>query len=279
MTDDISQVIPIVLLLSSTIDSTDWLVRYTIQYLYIMSEGGHHEIDAAKKRLAAAKATASSASTMASSAHATASSASKMMDSAKSMELTARIMAATAKKNKAIAESLLKISSKEVEEANKLLKEVEKKWEVVDVDADDSPKKNDSKKRRKVSATNTQANNTNENSNSTGQNETAGAVARPANIVVEGAGLASVNGPYGKFQNKMNGFDCYGKVGQWDGTPGKFIIYCIDSHWYLGFFLWTSNLFQRELYRTMNSCHADIPLKNGWMTIGEGVSPAPKLNW
>ena len=94
-----------------------------------MSEGGHHEIDAAKKRLATAKATASSASTM--------------MDSARSM-------AATAKKNEATAESLLNSSSKEVEEAKKLLKEVEKKWMVVDVDeddVDDSPKKNDSKKR------------------------------------------------------------------------------------------------------------------------------------
>ena len=63
-----------------------------------MSEGGHHEIEAAKKRLAAAKA--------------------------------------TAKKNKEIAESLLKISSKEVEEANNSLKEVEKKWGVVDVNDD-----------------------------------------------------------------------------------------------------------------------------------------------
>ena len=139
----------------------------------IMSEGGHHEIEAAKKRLAVAKATASSASTMA-------SSASKMLDSAKSMELAARIMtltakkneaaksmernartmSMTAKKNKVIAENLLKTSSKEVEEANKFLKKVEKKWKVVDVDdddaddADDSPKKNDSKKRRKINNNN-----------------------------------------------------------------------------------------------------------------------------
>ena len=210
-----------------------------------MSEG-HHEIEAAKKRLAAAKATAS---TMA-------SSASTMVDSAKSMEQTARTMSMTAKKNKAIAENLLQTSSNEVEEANNFLKEVEKKWEVVDVDddvdnVDDSPKKND-KKRKKVSAT---------------------------NIVVGGAGLAVINGTYKKLPRTINGFDCYGKVGQWSGVPGKFIIYYSGFHWHFGFLGDLSRFLQRALYRTVDSYVADVPRKNRWTTIGEGVRPAPKLKW
>jgi hypothetical protein len=232
-----------------------------------MSEG-RHEIEAAKKRLAAARATASSAATI--------------MDSAKLMEQTACTMATTAKKNKAIAATLLKSSSKEVKEAKDILKKVEKKWNFVAVDADagDSPKKNNGrkKKRRKVSASNASAETALEENNSgddTGQNESAMAAARlENNIVVEGAGLAVINGTYKKLADH-----CYEKEGQWNGAIGIFMIFQKGTHWFFGFRGDGTPYCQQKLYRTMSSCSAEAPRKTGWMTIGGGVSPAPKLKW
>jgi hypothetical protein len=233
-----------------------------------MSEG-RHEIEVAKNRLAAAKATASSAATI--------------MDSAKLMEQTACTMATTAKKNKATAATLLKSSSKEVKEAKDIMKEVEKKWKFVAVDADagDSPKKKNGrkKKRRKVSPSNASAETALEENNNgddaTAQNETAMAAARlENNIVVEGAGLTVINGTYKKLAAH-----CYEKEGQWNGAIGIFMIFQKGTHWFFGFRGDRTPYCQQTLYRTMSSCPADTPRKNGWMTFGDGVSPAPKLKW
>jgi hypothetical protein len=113
-----------------------------------------------------------------------------------------------------------------------------------------------------------------------GQNETAGATARPENIVVEGAGSAIINGTYRKLPTSIGGFDCYDKEGQWNGAIGRFTIFHRGGHWFFGFGRSGVYYCQLTLYRTMNSCYSDIlPRKNGWMTVGDGVSPAPTLKW
>lgn len=124
------------------------------------SEGGRHEIDMAKMRLATARTQASAASKNMHSATKIMDDANAMKDDADTMMKSAKATMArattnieTATKNMQHARSMDVAATNEVEAAEKCLAETEKRWEVIDVDqepTDSTTNEGRSKKRRKI---------------------------------------------------------------------------------------------------------------------------------
>jgi len=288
----------------------------SIYSIETMASEGSREIDTAKQRLAIARAQKSSASKMIDSANSLAKSASEMKESARNMAAVAAItkesankMADTAKKNKEAAQSQLQSTQSEVEAAEAFLKEAEQRWEVIDVDADATPQNDKGRKRRRrtpetarATENTLQLNDSSVNgenavqsgaSGNGGSVQTAAATDRSSNengdsrnfyeIEVEGSGMSEVDGTYKKAADTY-GFVCFAKQGQWNGKAANFVIYRKSNYWYIcfcggtlgGAFLYPVSNF----FRTMSGrADADFPPGNGWMTVGNGISPAPKLTW
>ena len=110
------------------------------------SEGGRHEVEMAKMRLATARTQASAASKNMQRAN-------DMVGDADAMIKSAQAMKARATKNRDAAQLQLQSTRSEVGSAEKCLAETEKRWEVIDVDqepADSTTNEGRSKKRRKI---------------------------------------------------------------------------------------------------------------------------------
>lgn len=271
-----------------------------------MASEGTREIEAAKRRLAAAKTQRLSASRMIASAN-------KLAESAREMMKAAKKMASTAEQNKTAAQSLLESSSKEVDEAEAFMKVAENRWEVIDVDVDDSPKTINRKRKRRNAVISAEGaaniglaertvhrpDNVNVRSPQTSVGTTASTpspncAVQTANnddssndvntIIVEGSGALEVNGSYERISTTIYGFACFARAGRWRGNAEDFAIFHHSSnYWFIG--LWKGDVntgigySSATLYRTMSTTESELPSKSGWMSVGGGISPAPKLKW
>ena len=111
-------------------------------------------------------------------------------------------------------------------------------------------------------------------------------------IEVEGCGISSFNGTYNSVSVRVNGYQCFTRrykyEHEWVSTLNRDEVYVIfhkSTYWCIG--QWHGGDVSTgtgrpgsERYRTMSSTMAQLPPKNGWMTVpGGSASDAPKLKW
>eukprot|EP00571_Detonula_confervacea_P003189 CAMPEP_0172319704 /NCGR_PEP_ID=MMETSP1058-20130122/38456_1 /TAXON_ID=83371 /ORGANISM="Detonula confervacea, Strain CCMP 353" /LENGTH=348 /DNA_ID=CAMNT_0013034815 /DNA_START=91 /DNA_END=1137 /DNA_ORIENTATION=- len=98
-----------------------------------------------------------------------------------------------------------------------------------------------------------------------------------AKILVEGCGIAEVNGTYVKYNHPNDGVSTFYKMGEWEGKPVKFLLFRGQNVY--GSKSWAIRPEGGQtLYTAHCSAEAQVPPTHGWVARGKGVSPAPKFN-
>ena len=260
-----------------------------------MASEGSREIEAARKRLVAAKAQASTAPEMTEKANTMMDAAKKSMEAAKSIKQSADVMAAAV--------------DKEMKEAQKMLADAERRWEVIDIDQegpDSAEEKNEgsnNKKRRKVSMSPLSQENSNSNNSDVANNNSRMRTSQPndvragistsnstssssiGKIVVEGCGMAAMNGTYNRVAGMLyEGARVYKRITD-DMT--RYWQYCVgekdyaiyrrrDGKWCIGY--WNRELNVPSFspfYSLINNANCIIPPENGWVAEFDCAQPAP----
>mmetsp|Transcript_27864 Transcript_27864/g.50400 ORF Transcript_27864/g.50400 Transcript_27864/m.50400 type:complete len:378 (+) Transcript_27864:96-1229(+) len=100
-------------------------------------------------------------------------------------------------------------------------------------------------------------------------------------IVVSGCGILEANGKYKKSFTKLkNGVPMYRKEGKWNEKTVSFVMYrkarvCGSKCWLMS--VAGTGSPTQILYKAPNDTNSWRPPSDGWVAVGGGINPAPKL--